>query len=159
VPPEKITAFLSAVTTVPTASRQIKAAASQYLKGKIVPVADQRAPGEPEQMGAQAQTLRPQSWAPPPPSCRKLRGYVFDPSVSTQLQYVDLSETTYKVRWEPKLKHGPVGEYLQVIDGDETPVDLNAPHLLAQDGLALGRVRAVSAADGLCRGHGNHRRF
>ena len=48
---------------------------------------------------------------------------------------------TFTIPWE-KLEPGPVGEYLEVVDVDPAsecfyePVDLNDPHLLAQDGLA-----------------------
>ncbi len=51
-----------------------------------------------------------------------------------------INERTYSIPWEP-LAHGPVGEYLEVVDVDPAsgcfyePVDLDAPHLLAQDGL------------------------
>jgi hypothetical protein len=113
---KRINDFLSAITTIPSASKHLKAAVSNRLKngGSTVPAASR--------------------WTPPKPQCRKLQGYVFDPSMSTQLQYVNLSETIYKIRWEPNLKPGPIGEYLEVID-TEAPLDLNADHILAQDGL------------------------
>ena len=59
-----------------------------------------------------------------------------------------MNEVTIRVPWERDaegadiLKAGPVGEYLEVVDRDPAsgcfyePVDLNDPHLLAQDGLA-----------------------
>lgn len=144
IPSAKVTAFLSAVTTIPAASKHLKAALSETLKGKIVPVGAQpRSHSRGDAEGAETQTLverqspagKQQGWVPPEPPCRKLRGYVFDPSVSTQLQYVSLSETTYRIRWEKDLRPGPVGEYLAVVDEGQVPIDLNAPHLLAQDGL------------------------
>jgi hypothetical protein len=55
--------------------------------------------------------------------------------MSTKLRYVELSETTYKVRWESELTIGPIGEYLEIVDPGHTPLDLNQPHILAQDGL------------------------
>ena len=76
-----------------------------------------------------------------PPPFRRLRGYAFDPSLSTTLDTVQINETTFPVPWE-KLTQGPVGEYLEVVDYDPAsarfyePVDLDHPHLLAQDGLA-----------------------
>lgn len=76
------------------------------------------------------------------PSHRRLRAYTFDPSLTTKLDTAFINQSTIKVPWEDDLKPGPVGEYLEVIDIDPAsglfyePVDLNAPHLLAQDGLA-----------------------
>lgn len=83
------------------------------------------------------------------PPFRKLRGYAFDPSLSLNLDTAVINNITYKVRWEDKddpdpekrLKPGPIGEYLEVIDYDPTvdkfyePVDLDHPYILAQDGL------------------------
>jgi hypothetical protein len=40
------------------------------------------------------------------------------------------------IRWEKNLKAGPNGEYFEVHDPEQKPVDLNQPALLAQDGLA-----------------------
>ncbi|HEX5725626.1 MAG TPA: hypothetical protein VFX98_09180 [Longimicrobiaceae bacterium] len=76
------------------------------------------------------------------PPFRRLRGYAFDPSLSTQLETAVVNETVFRVRWEENLAPGPVGEYLEVVDFDPpsncfyAPVDLNAPQVLAQDGLA-----------------------
>ena len=82
------------------------------------------------------------------PAYRRLRGYAFDPSLSVQLDTAVVNETIYKVMWEGQsndgdedLKPGPVGEYLEVVDYDPAsacfyePIDLNAPIILAQDGL------------------------
>jgi hypothetical protein len=79
---------------------------------------------------------------------RRLRGYAFDPSLSIRLDTAVINETTYKIPWEERseipdegLMPGPVGEYIEVVDYDPAsesfyaPVDLNAPNLLAQDGL------------------------
>jgi hypothetical protein len=74
------------------------------------------------------------------PTLRKLRGYSFDPSLSAKLETAFINERIYTVPWE-ELTPGPVGEYVEVIDVDPAsqsfyePVDLNHPHLLAQDGL------------------------
>jgi len=85
------------------------------------------------------------------PPFRRLRGYAFDPSLSTQLETAVVNRVVFRVRWEPLLPEpgdpdpqgkGPVGEYVEVVDVDPpsgclyAPVDLNDPHLLAQDGLA-----------------------
>lgn len=75
------------------------------------------------------------------PPFRKLRGYAFDPSLSLQLDTASINEILYKVPWEDKLKPGPEGEYLKVLDRDPTcdafytPVDLNERAILANDGL------------------------
>lgn len=76
----------------------------------------------------------------PRPIYRRLRGYAFDPSLSTKLDTALINETVYKVAWE-EVSTGPVGEYLEVVDVDPAsgcvyePVDLGDPRLLAQDGL------------------------
>ncbi|HST57741.1 MAG TPA: hypothetical protein VLK84_03565 [Longimicrobium sp.] len=75
-----------------------------------------------------------------PPVHRQLRGYALDPSLALQLDTAPISQVTFRVPWE-KLDPGPVGEYLEVVDVDPAgrcfyePVDLDNPHLLAQDGL------------------------
>jgi hypothetical protein len=76
------------------------------------------------------------------PPYRRLRGYAFDPSLSTQLETAVLNQAIFKVPWEGKeLQPGPVGEYLEVVDYDPASgcfypqVDLNSPLILAQDGL------------------------
>lgn len=82
------------------------------------------------------------------PPFRKLRGYAFDPSLSLQIDTALINNITYKIPWEDGeangkagLKPGPRGEYIEVIDYDPTvdkfysPVDLNDPYILAQDGL------------------------
>ena len=78
----------------------------------------------------------------PRPPFRRLRAYAFDPSLSIDLDAAMINGATLKVPWEPALEPGPVGEYLEVVDYDPassafySPVDLNDPHLLAQDGYA-----------------------
>jgi len=76
-----------------------------------------------------------------PPERRALRGYAFDPSLSTSLATAALNEMTFQVKWEDQLKPGPVGEYIEVIDYDssarrqQAPVDLNHEYVLARSGL------------------------
>jgi hypothetical protein len=78
----------------------------------------------------------------PQPTRRRLRGYAFDPQLSTELESAAINEIIYEVPWEPKLEPGPRGDYLDVIDYDPAsgsfypPVDLNDRALLAQNGLA-----------------------
>jgi len=77
--------------------------------------------------------------APPPPTLR-LRVYALDPSLGKSLDSLAVNETTLAVPWDDKLKPGPVGEYLEVVDIDPAsdkiydPVDLNDRQVLAQDG-------------------------
>src|SRR5262249_21020776 len=58
------------------------------------------------------------------------------------LDSITVNATVLSLPWEERLKPGPVGEYLEVIDVDPAsnkvyePVDLNDPKLLAQDGWA-----------------------
>ncbi|WP_442587223.1 hypothetical protein ACSBL2_14370 [Pedobacter sp. AW31-3R] len=74
------------------------------------------------------------------PPFRKLRGYAFDPALSLKMDTFRINDIVYKVDWE-SVDPGPVGEYLEVIDYDPTldifytPVDLEDPYILAQDGL------------------------
>ncbi|MEQ1607276.1 MAG: hypothetical protein ABL999_20640 [Pyrinomonadaceae bacterium] len=78
----------------------------------------------------------------PDPVFRRLRGYSFDPSLSTQLDTALVNEAVFKIDWEGSLKPGPIGEYLEVVDYDPAskcfyePLDLNDKHILAQDGLS-----------------------
>lgn len=76
------------------------------------------------------------------PPFRRLRGYVFDPSLSIKLDTAAINHAIFEVPWERTLEPGPRGEYVEVIDYDPAsgcwyePVDLNSVNLLAQDGLA-----------------------
>jgi hypothetical protein len=76
---------------------------------------------------------------PPKPAFRKLKGYAFDPSLSLRIDTAEINSIIYKIAWED-LKPGPVGEYVEVVDYDPSvkkfyqPVNLEHPHLLAQDG-------------------------
>ncbi|RPI90931.1 MAG: hypothetical protein EHM42_00575, partial [Planctomycetaceae bacterium] len=83
----------------------------------------------------------------PIPNVRKLRGYAIDPSLGTSLSTLQVNELVYRVDWEElKPRDGstrssyPCGEYLEIVDYDPAtgrfyePVDLDDPHLLAQDG-------------------------
>lgn len=85
----------------------------------------------------------------PPPRVRMLRGYAIDPSLSTSLLTMQVNELTYGVGWEnlDSRKDGsgatnPAGEYVEIVDYDPAtgrfyePVNLDHPHLLAQNGYA-----------------------
>lgn len=77
---------------------------------------------------------------PTTPTHRLLRGYAFDPSMATNLETALVSEIMYRVPWE-KLPHGPIGEYVEIVDYDPSsgcfygPVDLDDARILAQNGL------------------------
>jgi hypothetical protein len=77
----------------------------------------------------------------PPPSVRRLRIFSFDPALAARYDLAGMSGVTIEIPWEKDLKPGPVGEYVEIIDIDPSsnaayaPVDLNAPALLATDGL------------------------
>lgn len=124
--------FLEAMAAEPGASKALRQALGGTLEKKRAMVAcadvSVAAPGE--------------KWTPPPPVSRSLRVFAFDPVLRLRVETERLNETTLNVRWEPDLKPGPVGEYLEVVDVDPStnvayaPVDLNHPHLLASDGLA-----------------------
>lgn len=78
----------------------------------------------------------------PPPPHRRLRIFAFDPGFGTSMATRRIAVATLAIDWEAALAPGPVGDYVEVIDIDPAsdrayaPVDLNAPALLAQDGLA-----------------------
>ncbi|HKA07086.1 MAG TPA: hypothetical protein VKD71_07495 [Gemmataceae bacterium] len=81
----------------------------------------------------------------PPPQFRRLRVFSFDPLLGTELDALGTEQLTLRLPWDfadgDHLRPGPVGEYVEVVDADPAndcfypPVDLNHPHLLAQDGL------------------------
>jgi hypothetical protein len=84
------------------------------------------------------------------PPHRRLRVYAVDPSLSGMLDTAEINEVTLKVRWEDLARDARgggqaseklAGEYLVIDDVDATghrydAVDLDDPHLLAQDGWA-----------------------
>jgi hypothetical protein len=100
---------------------------------------------KPSQPAAESPKPQPQKVAsrnaPPDPPFRSLRAFSIDPILATDYMTAPISEVTIKVPWE-RLKPGPSGEYLDVIDVDPgsgcfyEPVNLDEPSLLAQDGLA-----------------------
>ncbi len=82
---------------------------------------------------------RTQTAAPPH---RRLKVFSLDPAADVQLESALISRSVLQIPWEAGLAPGPTGEYLEVVDVDPSsaclydPVDLNAPALLAQDGLS-----------------------
>jgi hypothetical protein len=82
-----------------------------------------------------------------PPPRRRLRVYALDPSLALDFDTSGISAVTLEVPWGAgpsggTLAPGPTGDLVEVIDADPMserfyePVDLNDPHLLAQDGHA-----------------------
>lgn len=77
----------------------------------------------------------------PVPSVRRLRIYSFDPALAARYDLAGMSGVTIEIPWDEKLSRGPIDEYIEVVDIDPAsnaaymPVDLNAPELLASDGL------------------------
>ena len=129
--------FLEKIESHPDASRALKAWAKTRLGDRpaasAVPKAmDERGCTTPDPAG-------PAEYGTP--AYRSLRGYAIDPSLTTTLDTVAVSEVEFRVPWE-ELDAGPVGEYLEVMDIDPpsgcvyAPVDLDDPRLLAQDGLS-----------------------
>ena len=78
---------------------------------------------------------------PAKPTHRLLRGYAFDPSLATRLETALVSKVRYRVPGET-LQPGPCGEHVEAIDVNPAsgcfyaPVNLDHPHILAQNGLA-----------------------
>lgn len=76
----------------------------------------------------------------PRPVYRNLRVFAVDPGMTARFETAVMNETTLRIPWE-ELEPGPSGEYVVVVDKDESgttlhpPVDLDAPEVLAEDGL------------------------
>ena len=77
----------------------------------------------------------------PHPAYRRIRGYGLDPGFSTRLDTAGINEVLYKIPFEPELKSGPCGEYVEVVDYDPAsncwyePVDLNNVDVASQLGV------------------------
>ncbi|MCG6878423.1 MAG: S8 family serine peptidase [Deltaproteobacteria bacterium] len=131
--------FFEAILADPKASNTLKENLRRHLTTTVLTVPPAAPPPAPPSAPRPTKSLTTIQADPP---YRKLRGYVIDPSLSTELSHVDISETIYKVLWEPALETGPKGEYIEVVDFDYAedthyaPVDLNAKNILARDGLA-----------------------
>jgi subtilisin family serine protease len=111
----------------------------RHIAGRYTAVFGSSIPGAPNVTAPQARPAFPAPVAPPRPACRLLRIYAVDPSFSTRLETASINQAVLSVRWED-LRPGPVGEYLEVVDVDATdrayePVNLDAPYVLAQNGL------------------------
>jgi hypothetical protein len=125
--------FFDAVLGSPYASKALKAALKERFAVAAVPGVDLGKPSGPERPKNQVVET-------PKPKYRRLRAYATDPSLSQELETVESNEIIVPVIWE-RLKPGPVGEYLEVIDHDPAtgcyyaPVNLEDPNIIANDGL------------------------
>jgi subtilisin family serine protease len=153
IDPRQVRRYLEALLDHPDASVRLKNRVKDILGGSSstpttgkspppapsAPSTTAAKPLSPPKPGSSARSATVSTKLPPPPY-RRLRGYAFDPSVSSTLTGIGISQVTFKLPWE-KLEPGPVSEYLEVIDIDPpsqtfyNPVDLDHPMLLAQDGL------------------------
>jgi hypothetical protein len=76
----------------------------------------------------------------PEPVYRRLRTFAVDPGLTAQFATTVVNEMTLAISWE-RLKPGPAGEYIKILDIDEhgkrvhPPVRLDEPAMLATDGL------------------------
>nr|WP_161501239.1 S8 family serine peptidase [Rhodopirellula sp. SM50] len=138
---DQILAFLDQVSQHPDASKVLKARAKAYLDATAGKPTRAKRPATETPPAKTDKTAAPASvFQPPSPPFRTLRAYAVDPSLTTSLETAGISEVTLKLPWET-LQPGPIGEYLEVVDVDPPsgcfyePVDLDAPALLAQDGL------------------------
>ncbi len=153
LPPESVSpaeqrALLEALYYHPRASKPLKQKLGEILMGS-----GERGSGRPNgrKQRKNVPSTRPhpaplkvspakRAFSAPPPAHRRLRAFALDPSLSSELKTAPISRIVLTVPWE-SLKPGPIGEYLEVLDVDPgsgctyEPVDLEAPALLAQDGL------------------------
>jgi hypothetical protein len=105
------------------------------------------APATPATARPAPDTAAPHPGISDAPTNRRLRVFSFDPLLGTDLDALGTEQITLELPWDfadgDRLMPGPVGEYVEVVDYDPAsrcfyrPVDLNHPHLLAQDGLPL----------------------
>lgn len=136
---ETLTRIRTQLADAPGASQALKSALGRAAEGPNHPGADIRFPGESSIRRRQIE----HALAPPldPPPRRRLQVFAFDPSLGADLETLGLNHAVLSIPWE-ELEPGPVGRYLEVIDIDPpsrlayAPVDLDAPALLACDGLA-----------------------
>jgi hypothetical protein len=76
----------------------------------------------------------------PEPVFRNLRVFAVDPGMTARFETAVMNEMKVSIPWE-QLGPGPLGKYIAVVDRDEndeevnSPVNLDSPDLLAQNGL------------------------
>ena len=137
--PAELVRLREALADAPGASLALKAALGRGADRPSGPGAEIRLPGEDAIRRRQIEHALDPPLVPPP--ARRLQVFAFDPTLGTDLATLGLNHAVLSIPWEP-LEPGPVGRYLEVIDIDPpsrlayAPVDLDAPALLACDGLS-----------------------
>jgi hypothetical protein len=113
LPDSEIKNFLEAAIASELASPTLK----KHLQNVYLVKFKKASPGGP--VGPAVLTWRTEREVPTPhPVYRLLRGYAFDPELSTRLETAHLNEAVFQVPWEASLLPGPSGEYVEVIDHD-----------------------------------------
>ncbi len=119
--------LLEALSDDPLTSKQLR----QHIRQGL---------GRLQVVGARVAQPIPHPPVPKPPR-RRLNVFAFDPGYASRMATRAVASTKVAVEWEPGLKPGPVGEFVEVVDVDPAsdrvyaPIDLNQPEVLAQDGL------------------------
>lgn len=138
---DQINAFMESVSDHPEASKLLRSRAKEYLDSTVrKPIKPKPSPVVTQPDNADEAMSPRGGFVAPAPPYRSLRAYAVDPSLTTSLETAGISQVSLKLPWE-ELKPGPIGEYVEVVDVDPAsrcfyePVDLDAPALLAQDGL------------------------
>ncbi|MDP9138653.1 MAG: peptidase S8, partial [Pseudomonadota bacterium] len=131
--------FFEAVLAEPGISAELR----RFVQGKIAtPTAQQAADAAPT-IPTDLERRRIEIAKYPPvtaPTERPIRAYAFDPLLETDLENVDINQTTIRLPWSG-ISSGPRDEYLEVLDVDPAsqccyaPVDPNHRYILAKDGL------------------------
>lgn len=137
--PQQMKAVMQAIIEDPGASSELR----KHVAGRYPVVQGGSADRNPASQDVVPEVLAACDQQPPAltdPPYRTVRVYALDPSLSTSLDTVAIHEVALKIRWEA-LEKGPAGEYLRVEDKDPAgttyaPVNLDDPHLLAQNGWA-----------------------
>jgi hypothetical protein len=136
IPEKEIKNFLEAAIASELTSPTLKKHLQEVYKHKFT----KPLPGKQEDTGQQTPKIRERKVHTPHPIYRRLRGFAFDPEMSTHLETAPINEVVFEVPWE-EVRPGPSGEYVEVIDHDPAsncfyaPIDLNNDFLLAADGL------------------------
>ena len=140
--------FFAAVLDSGRVSQRLSIALVKALGLRSAPPPPAPPPGAPPPAPPAMAMAPRQPRQDPVPTKRRLRVFALDPSLGASLGTHDIKEATVNVAYEAdgqgnsKLRPGPVGEYVEVVDIDpasdrvHAPVDLDHPHLLLSDGLA-----------------------
>ncbi|WP_209427800.1 S8 family serine peptidase [Pararhodobacter sp. SW119] len=137
--PTDLARLREALADAPGASQALKSALGHGAERPGGPAARLSLPGEDAIRRRQLEHALDPPLDPPPR--RRLKVFAFDPVLGTDLATLRLNQAVLSIPWEA-LEPGPVGRYLEIVDIDPpsrlayAPVDLDAPALLACDGLA-----------------------